>query len=53
MAEYTREIEVERIMNVVRGFGWEKIKEEMIGDEIHITLKKKIAVHVPTEEPAE
>ncbi len=39
----TVEIEVERVMNLVRGFGWEKVKEEIIGDEIHIELKKKTA----------
>jgi len=37
----TIEMEVERIMNLVRGFGWEKKKEEIIGDEIHILLVKK------------
>jgi len=36
-------MEVERVMNLVRGFGWEKIKEEVVGDEIHITIKKKSA----------
>jgi len=36
-------MEVERVMNLVRGFGWEKVKEEIIGDEIHITIKKKSA----------
>lgn len=34
-------MEVERIMNLVRGFGWEKIKEEIEGDEIRITVVKK------------
>lgn len=37
------EIEVERVMNLVRGFGWEKIKEEIIDDEIHLEIKKKSA----------
>jgi len=41
MAEYTVELEVERVMNLVRGFGWEKTKEEIVDDEIHITIKKK------------
>jgi len=36
-------MEVERVMNLVRGFGWEKVKEEIIGDEIHITMRKKSA----------
>lgn len=35
------EIEVERVMNLVRGFGWEKVKEEVIDDELHIEIKKK------------
>lgn len=34
-------MEVERVMNLVRGFGWEKVKEEIVGDEIVITMKKK------------
>lgn len=34
-------MEVERIMNLVRGFGWEKAKEEIINDEIHLEIVKK------------
>jgi len=37
----TVEMEVERVMNLVRGFGWEKFKEEIVGDEIHIEIRKK------------
>jgi hypothetical protein len=37
----TVELEVERLMNLVRGFGWEKIKEELVEGEIQITVKKK------------
>jgi len=37
----TVEMEVERVMNLVRGFGWEKVKEEIVGDEIHIQIMKK------------
>jgi len=37
-------MEVERIMNLVRGFGWEKVKEEIVGDEIHIEIVKKTPV---------
>ena len=36
-------LEVERVMNLVSGFGWEKVREEVVEDEIHITLKKKSA----------
>ena len=42
MAGPTVMMEVERVMNLVRGFGWEKSKEEIIEDEVHITIKKKI-----------
>lgn len=37
----TVELEVERLMNLVRGFGWEKIKEELVEGEIQITIKKQ------------
>jgi len=33
-------MEVERVMNLVSGFGWEKVKEEIILNEIYITIKK-------------
>jgi len=39
----TVEMEVERVMNLVRGFGWEKTKEEIVGNEIEVTIKKKTA----------
>lgn len=44
MDEPTIAMEVERAMNLVGGFGWEKVKEEIVDDEIHITLKKKTIV---------
>ena len=49
MPVFRKEIEVERIMNLVRGFGWEKRKEEQIGDELLITIAKVIV----TEEEKE
>jgi len=33
-------IEVERVVNLVRGFGWDKIKEEIDGKDVIITIKK-------------
>ena len=42
MADYPKEIEIDRIMNVVKVFGWEKIKEETVGTDLIITLKKTI-----------
>ncbi len=38
----TVEIEVERVINLVRGFGWEKEKEELVDDQIRLEIKKKI-----------
>ena len=51
MVAYPREIEIERLLNLVRGFGWESIKEEVIGDELHVTVKKKFLK--PEKVPAE
>jgi len=34
-------MEVERIMNLVRGFGWEKVKEEIVEDKIHLEIVKQ------------
>jgi len=41
MPEYPKEIEIERVMNVVRGFGWEEVKQEIMEDELILTIKKK------------
>lgn len=38
--QMARETEVERIMNLVRGFGWIKVKDELLGEELHLTVKK-------------
>jgi len=37
----TVKMEVERVMNLVGGFGWEKIKEEAVEDGVELTIKKK------------
>ena len=42
MADYPKEIEIDRLMNVAKTFGWEKVKEEVIGQDIVITVKKPI-----------
>ena len=42
MAEYPVDIEIERLMNLARGFGWQEAKREFIADEVHLTLKKVI-----------
>lgn len=52
MAEYPKEIELDRLMNVVKVFGWDKIKEETVGTDVIVTLKKTIheeaEISVPT-----
>ncbi|MBA7496282.1 hypothetical protein ES702_06881 [subsurface metagenome] len=40
MPEYPKEIEIERVMNVIRGFGWEEVKQEIRGKELILTIKK-------------
>lgn len=39
-------LEIERIVNLVTGFGWEKVKEEIEDDFIVMTLRKKRIVPV-------
>ncbi len=34
-------VEIQRVTNLVTGFGWEKIKEELTDTDILIVLKKK------------
>jgi len=50
MPEYPKEIEIERVVNLIRGFGWEKVKEEIIGEDLVLTIKKKFlsSSEVPT-----
>ena len=43
-------IEIERIVNLVAGFGWVKIEEKVSPGEVTITLRK--AVPVTKEEAA-
>jgi len=39
-------IEIERILNLVRGYGWVKAEEKVFEDKITLTLSKKLP---PTE----
>lgn len=36
------QMEVERIMNLVRGFGWVKVNEEFLEGTLKITVAKKL-----------
>ncbi len=42
MAELPIEIEIQRVMNLVRGFGWEKTRENIEGNIISITIVKEL-----------
>lgn len=33
-------MEVDRFMNLVRGFGWVKVKEEIRDNDIYVTCRK-------------
>ena len=48
MAVDMTKIDVERIVNLVAGFGWTKVKEETSAGEILLTLRKVVPV---TTEP--
>lgn len=37
-----RTIEIERLVNLVQGFGWTKAKEEVQGKKIIITIEKEL-----------
>ena len=46
-------LEVERIRNLVSGFGWEVVREEVTDEDIIIALKKKRVVpSVPAPGPS-
>lgn len=47
MEEVQTRIEVERIVNLVAGFGWSKVEEKVEAGQITITLKKTIPVETP------
>lgn len=52
MPEYPKEIEIERVVNLIRGFGWEMVEQKIVGEDLLLTIKKKFlaAEEVPTEE---
>ncbi len=43
MANLPADIEIDRLLNLIRGFGWEMEKKEISDEEIIITIKKKIS----------
>lgn len=55
MPEYPKEIEIERVVNLIRGFGWAMVKQEIVGEDLILTIKKKFLApgEVAEETPAE
>lgn len=47
MEEIQMRIEVERIVNLVAGFGWSKVEEKVEAGQITIVLKKTVPVATP------
>ena len=43
MERIQRTLEVERIVNLVKGFGWDLVESKVDGDELQITIKKTVA----------
>lgn len=44
MSEAMIKIEIERIVNLVAGFGWTKIEEKTSAGEVLLTLRKVVPV---------
>jgi len=40
-------IEVERIVNLVAGFGWSKVEEKIAEGEVLVTFRKVVPVAAP------
>jgi len=45
-------LEIERIVNLARGFGWEKTAEKVEGDKIILTIEKTLESPAVSESPA-
>lgn len=42
MATLPVDLEIDRLMNLIRGFGWEMEKKEITDKEIKLVIKKEI-----------
>lgn len=51
MPQFPKEIEVERVRNIITGWGWEIVKQEVVGEDLVLTIKKKFLQ--PGEVPGE
>lgn len=49
MAELPMTLEIERLMNLVRNFGWEKTEEKIVDGKMVIVLQKTMTTKtIPT-----
>lgn len=44
------QLQIERMMNLIRNFGWEKVKEVVVEDGVEVTVKIKVEKQ-PTPTP--
>lgn len=51
METIQRTIEVERIINLVKGFGWELAESKTEGETLRLTIEKTLLSNVPAAEP--
>ena len=47
MERIQRTLEVERIVNLVKGFGWDLVESKVEGDTLRITIEKKVVEPMP------
>jgi len=47
MAKVLTSLEIDRLTNLVQGFGWKVVKQELTEDKIKIELEKTV---IPSEE---
>ena len=51
MADMPIELEQSRLLNLIRGFGWELSEQKLVGNVLFITVSKKVKVE-PHPEPS-
>ena len=42
MEQIQRTIEIERVVNLIKGFGWELVDSKVEGESIQLTIKKTV-----------
>ena len=52
MENVKKSLEIERVVNLCRGFGWEKTAEKIEGDKIILTIEKTLESPAVSESPA-